>query len=319
MTSYTTNEKSISRITEWYYKVVEYLKEKDAMDLLFIDDIFMILDTGPITGNVPDSIISMTRHFFKTLKEEGYDFDRSYAGINLLGVYLLHTGQFSVELVRNLLECGASLPVGPRGLSLLSLPMVQSKEESCREVLVQKFSLLIKAGVDVNFVDKSGATPSDHARNNGCWDEWCRALESNNLSIEEVLEDHNRQLRRKLERGVQLIDALIQDDEEPRQLFWPPKTRKELVEIENTEDYEKKCLFLARRLLSEQPQIAEKIIKAPWEDPEPSYVEAFREWRRILVMEEQDREAEDSTEDASDVRDDTDAGEDDTHVAEDHR
>jgi hypothetical protein len=69
----------------------------------------------------------------------------------------------------------------------------------------QKLSLLIKAGADVNHCDKAGKTPSDTARDQcDCWDEWRRALESNGLDVDEVMNA----------------------DEERRRVFWKRRDRR---------------------------------------------------------------------------------------------
>lgn len=85
--------------------------------------------------------------------------------------------------------------------------MWSSPRERHREVLEQKLCLLIKAGADVNHCNDRGYTPSQYARGvHKCWDEWCRALESCGLDINEVL----------------------QADKERRKAFWEGKGRMEI-------------------------------------------------------------------------------------------
>ncbi len=110
------------------------------------------------------------------------------AGVSQLGLQLTRNGRFfSVEVIRFLLECGANAHAICLGRYMLLLAMFSGGKESCPCVLEQKLCLLIRAGIDVNFADRFGRTPSDNARQEGCWDEWCRALESSNLNIDEVL------------------------------------------------------------------------------------------------------------------------------------
>ena len=46
---------------------------------------------------------------------------------------------------------------------------------------------LIKAGVDLHHRNHDGQTPSYYADRNGLWEDWCRALKSSGLDIEDVV------------------------------------------------------------------------------------------------------------------------------------
>ncbi|KAF7512839.1 hypothetical protein GJ744_011942 [Endocarpon pusillum] len=175
------------------YRILEYLTEKDDVIDIPINPDWISVIEGLESSDFSDSIVSMIRHLFKALKENEYDFEQDSAGLNSLAKELVGCGRLSVELVRIKLECGANAHAICRAYDMFRIAMCWCIEESYREFLEQKFCLLIRAGVDVNFVDVTGKTPSDVARERGYWDEWCRALESNKLKIDEVLAmDENR-------------------------------------------------------------------------------------------------------------------------------
>ena len=145
------------------------------------------------------------------LKREGHDFEqKDEDGKTPLLSQLSVDGGQSLEMARLLLEFGANVhATTPAGQNALQCAMSRSNWEEYREILEQKLCLLIEAGADVNHCDEFGDTPSDDAREHyQCWDEWCRALESNGLNLHEV----------------------IQADEERRESFWEAEVTAEVIE-----------------------------------------------------------------------------------------
>lgn len=59
------------------------------------------------------------------------------------------------------------------------------------EVLEEGLSVIIEAGADVNARSPEGYTASIITREKKCWNEWCRALQRNNMRIWEVLQEES--------------------------------------------------------------------------------------------------------------------------------
>lgn len=192
------------------YGLLEYLTEKDAINILSGSNPWILETEEPINGS--DSMISIAKHIFRALKETEYDFEQSCDGLTTLAMQLTERGRFSVEVAGIMLDCGANAHAICQGLDMFRFPMFRCEKESDREVLEQKFCLLIRAGVDVNFEDEVGMTTSECALEFGCWDEWCRALESNNLNIHEVIEMDEK--RREHFRAQRMGETDPEDAEE---------------------------------------------------------------------------------------------------------
>ena len=156
------------------------------------------------------------------LKEEEYNFEQENdGGRTPLLDQLATKGCLSLEMVRRLLEFNVNVHATDcDGQNALQCAMWSVRREEQRDIMEQKLFLLIKAGADANHCDEFGRTPSDHARKRACWKEWCGALESNSLKVDEVL----------------------QADEERRKAFWQQRVQESgsRVEAEQTpEDWSK--------------------------------------------------------------------------------
>lgn len=156
------------------------------------------------------------------LKEEEYDFkQKNECGRTPVLNQLATKGCLSLEMVRLLLEFNVNVHATDcDGQNALQCAMWSLRREEQRDIMEQKLYLLIRAGADANHCDEFGETPSDHARERACWKEWCRALESNSLKVDEVL----------------------RADEERRKAFWRQRGAKSgsRVEAEQTPEDQSK-------------------------------------------------------------------------------
>lgn len=145
-----------------------------------------------------DEAITSSRRCMEILKRKGYDFEKkNTVGRTPLLDHLAVIGRQSLETVRLFLGLGVNIHatdiIGRNALQSVMYGSPRERhrdilEQRQRDILQQKLCLLIKAGADVNHCDDYGDTPSDCAREQyRCWDEWCRALESNGLDIDEVI------------------------------------------------------------------------------------------------------------------------------------
>ena len=122
------------------------------------------------------------------LREEGYYFEQRnpYCKTPLLN-QAYRSNPTTFKTCRLLLEHGANVhATNDNGNSVLHLALRGSEDEKQLGILTRKLSMFIKAGADVNCLNKWRISPSFVARKHGGWDEWCMALEANGLDINEV-------------------------------------------------------------------------------------------------------------------------------------
>lgn len=128
------------------------------------------------------------------LTRNGYDFElQNTWGKTPLLDHLIRVGGQSLATVRLLLGFGVnSHAIDYDGRNAIQLAMFSNTRDfhEIPEILEEKLSLLIKAGVDLHHRDKWGGTPShDASCHYECWEVWCRALDRNGRKIDEVVRE----------------------------------------------------------------------------------------------------------------------------------
>lgn len=189
------------------FKVLAHLEKTDAISEF--DDSGSLLHATIWSSAVDSSEETTTslRRWMNFLKNEEYDFEGAEHGRTPLLDHLGSCGFASLEMTGLLLEFGVNVhATTPLGRNALQCAIYSSKEEEDREILEQKLCILIKAGVDVDHCDEYGYSPSDYAQEGwfDCWDEWCRALESNGLKIDYVTKADEE--RRKIYRESRRLE-----------------------------------------------------------------------------------------------------------------
>jgi hypothetical protein len=196
-----------------YFRIIAYLDETNVIERSLDSPSLLHAISWNSDANCSDQQIALSRRWMNFLKKEEYDFEqKDRRGRTPLLDHLSVDGGHSLEIGRLLLEFGANVhATASRGGNALQDAICSSRWEEHSEILEQKLSLPIKAGVDVNHYDEDGCSPSDYARIFERWDEWCRALESNGLNIDDVVQaDEER--RRAFEE--QKAEELVEETEE---------------------------------------------------------------------------------------------------------
>jgi len=143
----------------------------------------------------PDKFVQLIKTWMGFLKRNGYDFElQDTSGRTPLLHTLTRPGGQNLAIVRLLLEFGAnSHAVDSTGCNAIQLAMssnIRPKFPEFPEILEEKLSSLIEAGVDLHHRDERGDTPSYYARHfYMCWAVWCRALERNKRKIDDVVRE----------------------------------------------------------------------------------------------------------------------------------
>jgi ankyrin repeat protein len=128
----------------------------------------------------------------KFLKRNGYDFElQGTLDRTPLLDHSAQPGAQNLAIVRLLLEFGAnSYAVGSHGCNAIHLAMRSNIHPEFPEILEEKLSALIEAGVDLHYRNRWGSTPSYYARRlYKCWAVWCRALKRNGRKIDDVVRE----------------------------------------------------------------------------------------------------------------------------------
>ncbi|KAF2785996.1 hypothetical protein K505DRAFT_205690, partial [Melanomma pulvis-pyrius CBS 109.77] len=147
------------------------------------------------TGEVSDKNVHLTKMWMEFLKRNDYDFELQDGwGDTPLLDNLSLLGKNSLENTLLLLGFGANPhAVNSDGRNAIQAAMASnifSNYPEKPEILEEKLSLLIEAGVDIHHRDKRGETPSHDARKYyKCWTVWCRALDRNGRKIDEVVRE----------------------------------------------------------------------------------------------------------------------------------
>jgi hypothetical protein len=93
------------------------------------------------------------------------------------------------ELLQVLIEIGSPIEKTLDGLNAISLYM-RFHYRSSHDVptTIRALSILIEAGIDINYACFEACTPSMYARYQNVWFEWGQALEHNGKRIDDVLD-----------------------------------------------------------------------------------------------------------------------------------
>jgi hypothetical protein len=184
------------------FEILAYLDNTNVIDE-YLDSGNLLHALGRTSE--PDcsaELIASLRRWMEFLKKRDYDFEQTdMQGRTPLLDHLHKDGRQNLEAARLLLEFGANVHAtdftGRNALQCAMSNMGWVGVEMHRKTLELKLCLLIKAGADVSHCDKAGDTPTDYAQEHyDCWDEWCRALESNGLDVHEIT--HAEKERRKI-------------------------------------------------------------------------------------------------------------------------
>jgi hypothetical protein len=121
-------------------------------------------------------------------------------------------------MVRLLLEFGADVhTTDAAGHNALHSTLLsrQGYDDDVPEQVEEKLTIFIKTGVDVHHRNRWGQTPSYVARfYSKHWEEWCRVLERNGLSVSEIVQVDSEDWI--LEEGADEEWDLEDDDTEDR-------------------------------------------------------------------------------------------------------
>jgi hypothetical protein len=145
-----------------------------------------------LTMHFPDEFVQVIKTWIRFLKCNDYDFElQDELGRTPLLDHLTRPGGLSLAIVRLLLEFGAnSHAVDSDGCNAIQLAMSSKHYSEFPEILEEKLSSLIEAGVDLHHRSKWGYTSSHYARfYYKCWAVWCRALERNGRKIDDVVRE----------------------------------------------------------------------------------------------------------------------------------
>ena len=125
------------------------------------------------------------------LKSSDYDFERERNGLTPLLSYASTPGADSVSTISLLLGFGANIhATNSWGGNSIHCSIASTEHNS---VFERKLRVLIEAGCDIYHCDAFGRSPCDMALGEGCWEEWCMALESSGFDLTEViLENEHR-------------------------------------------------------------------------------------------------------------------------------
>ncbi|KAF7513702.1 hypothetical protein GJ744_007753 [Endocarpon pusillum] len=199
-------------------------------------------------GGEHGALFGLWNSWIILLKEEKYDFQQeNECGRTPILDQLATKGCLSLEMVRLLLEFNVNVHATDcDGQNALQCAMWSLRREEQRGIMEQKLYLLIRAGVDANHCDELGETPSDHARKRTCWKEWCGALESNSLKVDEVLQADEEQRKAFWQQRVQESGSRVQAEQTSGD------SSKDWTE-EWIEMYANECAERDRRRVSKDP------------------------------------------------------------------
>lgn len=193
------------------------------------------------------ALFGLWNSWITLLKEEEYDSkQKNECRRTPLLNQLATKGCLSLEMVRLLLEFNVNVHATDcDGQNALQCAMRSLRREEQRDIMEQKLYLLIRAGVDANHCDEFGETPSDHARKRACWKEWCGALESNNLKVDEVLRADEERRKAFRQQRVQESGSRVEAEQTPedRSKDWA----EEWIEM-----YANECAERDRRTVSKR-------------------------------------------------------------------
>ena len=152
--------------------------------------------TGGYFGNWPSrEHANRLNWWMEFLRDSDYDFEQERRGLTPLLSYALRPGPDTVSTMSLLLSFGANIHAYSNwGENSIHCSMDSTINDDYRDVLERKLRVLIEAGCAIYHCNVFGQTPSDLAIERGYWEEWCMALESNGLDVNEVLlEDERRE------------------------------------------------------------------------------------------------------------------------------
>ena len=181
-----------------FYRTIRYLSEKiegvfgtNVLPPYLLKSLLIPLSRKATQSHCPDHQLQATKAWMNFLKQEEFDFEcLGEHGETRLRFFFSRSG---LAIVRLLHEFGANIhAIDNDGRNALHYAMGSNcgPKKEFPELLEEKVSLLIEAGVDPHHCDNHGITPSIYAMGFcGCWSVWRRALERNGLSIDEVVRE----------------------------------------------------------------------------------------------------------------------------------